>query len=127
MIYIAGITGFVATVLMSLYASHFKGEPVGSFYASHSVNVMCEAIAMFVLLKAKFNWPSKIIRTLSQYSFGAYLVHDAVRLLLSKLGLHSLTFNPVISIPVISAIVFVISFTISAVLNRVPVLRKYIV
>ena len=127
MIYIAGITGFVATVLMSLYASHFKGEPVGSFYANHSVNVMCEAIAMFILFKAKFNRPSKIIRTLSQYSFGMYLVHDAVISSLGKLGLNSLTFSPVVSIPVISVIVFVISFAISAVLNRVPVLRKYIV
>ncbi|MBQ3764228.1 MAG: hypothetical protein II869_04565, partial [Synergistaceae bacterium] len=77
--------------------------------------------------KKKLNFPVKIVRVLSQYSFGAYLVHDAVISLIDKLGLNTLTFNPIFSIPVISVMVFVISFVISAVLNHVPVLKKYIV
>ena len=35
--------------------------------------------------------------------------------------------NPVAGIPLIAVIVFVISFAISAVLNHIPVLKKYIV
>ena len=126
LIYIAGIIGFAATILMSLYASHFKGEPY-NFYGNHTVNTLFEAIAVFVFFKKKLNFPVKIVRVLSQYSFGAYLVHDAVISLIDKLGLNTLTFNPIFSIPVISVMVFVISFAISAVLNHVPVLKKYIV
>ncbi|MBR1439149.1 MAG: acyltransferase family protein, partial [Synergistaceae bacterium] len=126
-IYVLGVIGVIAGLFLSIRASIITNKPNQTFYGNFTVNTLLESVAVFVFFKAKFNWPSKIIRTLSQYSFGAYLVHDAVRLLLSKLGLHSLTFSPVVSIPVISAIVFVISFTISAVLNRVPVLRKYIV
>ena len=127
LIYFAGIAGFAATVLMSLHASLFIGRPSG-FYNDHTVNVMFEAISVFVFFKAKFNRPSRIIRALSQYSFGAYLVHVAViGIIINKLGLNTLTFNPLLSIPVISVIVFVISFGISAVLNHIPVINKYIV
>ena len=127
LIYIAGIAGFAATVLMSLHASLFIGKPSG-FYNDHTVNVMFESISVFVFFKAKFNRPSRIIRVLSQYSFGAYLVHVAmIGIIMNKLGLNPLMFNPLLSIPVISVIVFVISFGISAVLNHIPVLKKYIV
>ncbi len=126
-VYTAGIIGFTATALMSLYASRFKGEAFGGFYGNHTINVMCEAIAVFVFFRERLNFPARFIRALSQYSFGAYLVHAGVISLLGKFGLHSLTFSPVISIPVIAVIVFVISFTVSAVLNHIPVLKKYIV
>ena len=127
LIYIAGIAGFAATVLMSLHVSLLIGKPSG-FYNDHNVNVMFESISVFVFFKEKFNRPSRIIRALSQYSFGAYLVHVAViGLIINKLGLNTLAFTPAISIPVISVIVFVISFAISAALNHIPFINKYIV
>ena len=130
LIYILGIIGFAATILMSLYASRFKGEPF-DFYEENmnmSVNVLCEAVAVFVFFKKKLNFPVKIIRVLSQYSFGAYLVHVAVISELIRLfGRGTPAFNPMFSIPLSALIVFVISFAISAVLNHVPVLKKYIV
>ncbi len=126
-VYLAGLLGFTATVMMSLYASRFKGEPFDFYYDHYTVNVLCEAAAVFVFFRKHFNFPSRIILKLSQYSFGAYLVHAEVIIVLSQLGLHSLTFNPVISIPVISLLVAVISFAVSAVLNHIPVINKYIV
>ena len=126
MIYAAGIAGFAATVLMSLYASRFRSEGF-DFYGSSTVNVMLEAVAVFVFFRQRLNFPSRLIRTLSQYSFGAYLVHALIIETLKYLGLNTLTFSPVISVPAISLLVFVISFAVSAVLNHVPVLRRYIV
>ena len=41
------------------------------------------------------------------------------------IGLNSLSFNPVISVPCIGIIVFAISIGISALLNHVPVVKKY--
>lgn len=126
-IYAAGIAGFAATMLMSLCASILKGEAFEYFYDSQTVNVMCEAVAVFVFFRERLNFPVRFMRALSQYSFGAYLVHAAVIDFLEELGLDSLTFSPVISIPVIAVIVFVISFTVSALLNYIPVLKKYTV
>ncbi len=126
MIYFIGLIGGSMTVLMSSAASVFK-EEVFVFYDNTAVNVLCESVAVFVLFKKHFTGEVKAVRILSQYSFGAYLVHAAVISSLHTLGLHSLTFNPVVSVPVIAVIVFVISFAISAILNHVPVLKKYIV
>ena len=125
-IYLAGIIGAVMIILMSAFASVFKGEPLG-LYSSHSVNVMCESVAVFVFFKRHFTRESRIIRTLSKYSFGAYLVHAAVIGVIAKLGLDSLTFNPLFSVPVISVIVFTVSFVISAVMNHIPMLKKYVI
>lgn len=128
MIYLAGIIGAGMTILMTSYASFLKNEPQTFFYNDLSVNVLLESMAMFVFFKQHCNHESSVIvRKLSQYSFGAYLVHPAVMFSLEKLGLNTLTFNPVFSVPAITAIMFVVSFMLSAVLNHIPVVKKYIV
>ena len=125
-IYFAGIFGFITTIVMSSLASLIKSEAVG-FYANMSINVLLESVAVFIFFKKNFAMKSKLIIKLSKYSFGAYLVHDAIISSLRLFGIHSLSFNPVFSVPMISIIVFVISFSISGVLNQIPVLKKYIV
>ena len=82
---------------------------------------------VFVFLKyrdfsnEKFN---QIIKKLSEYSFGACLVHVFV---LDRIGITTLTFNPVISIVIMTVEVFVISFLLSGILHKIPVVKKYIV
>ena len=126
MIYFAGIAGTIIIPLASGYISVLRNKPTGVF-GSFSVTVLCESAALFIFFRKYFNWESKAIRNLSQYSFGAYLVHPAIIAAFNNLGLNTLTFNPVLSVPVISVIVFIISSGISAVLNHIPVLKKYIV
>ena len=125
-IYLAGIIGVSMTILMSGFASFLKNEPK-VFYGNLTVNVLCESIAVFVFFRRHFTCNNSVVLKLSQYSLGAYLVHPIFISLLRKIGLNSLTFNPVFSVPVIAVIVFIISFIISAVLNHIPVLKKYIV
>lgn len=68
------------------------------------------------------------VHKLSKYSFGAYLVH---LLIVYKLDSHfkidTLTFNPIISVIAIAGLVFIIAFTISFVLNQIPIVKKYVV
>ena len=127
-IYLAGIIGTVMTILMSSYVSLLKNEPIAFFYNELSVNVLLESAAVFVFFKQHYNHENKIVLKLSQYSFGAYLVHALILALMREYtGLHTLTFSPVISVPMIAVIVFIISFIISAILNHISVLKKYIV
>ena len=125
-IYTAGAAGLIISIITSALGSLYKNEPFVS-YGNFTVEVLCLSIAVFVFFKTHFNHENSIVRKLSQYSFGAYLVHAAVIPVLRKIGLHALTFNPVFSVPVIAVIVFMLSFIISAVLNHIPVLKKYIV
>ncbi|MBQ7154783.1 MAG: acyltransferase family protein [Synergistaceae bacterium] len=127
LIYTAGILGAAATVLMSLYASLLTGKPDETFYGSMSVNVLCETVAVFVFFKKHLDQESALAMRLSQYSLGAYLVHDANIMLIRRLGLDTLTFCPVLAVPVIAVMVFVLSFAISAVIHRIPILKKYVV
>lgn len=64
---------------------------------------------------------------ISKYSFGVYLIHILVLQRLEKAGLNTLSFNPIYSVPIIGAIVFVISFGCSAIFNNLLILKKYIV
>ena len=124
-IYAAGILGAVFTVVMNAGASLFNNNPHEYFYNNMTVNVLCMAVGVFVFCRKHFNFESMIIRKLSGYSFGMYLVHDSVLIMLRHFGLNNLTFNPVFSVPLIGVLVFVISFGISAVLHHVPLLKKY--
>ena len=113
-IHILGILGLSATRIMSV----------------NNVNILLETISVFVFFR--FHYPKsemliKLFRLLSQYTFGAYLVHPAVIRFLFTLMCNHISFNPLFSVPLIAAIVFIISFIISAILNHIPVLRKYIV
>ena len=57
----------------------------------------------------------------------AYLVHVLVMDELARAGLHSLCVTPVIAIPAISLLIAIGSFAISFVLNKIPVIRRWIV
>ena len=127
LIYALGLASAAATIVLTFIASAVKGTPTEIFYKYLTVNVLGMAAAIFVFFRQHFNRESKFIRRLSQYSFGAYLVHDAVIQLCRKLGLHSMAFAPAFAIPVAAVVVFVVSFAISALLNNIPAARKYIV
>ena len=128
-IYALGVLGFAFTVLMSAAVSIMKNEPF-AFYGNNTVNVLFEVISVFVFFKLHYPKSKKLIkifRVLSQYTFGAYLVHDAVKNAVMKFVFNPLSFNPLFSVPLIAVIMFIISFIISGILNHIPVLRKYIV
>ena len=82
----------------------------------------------FKYRKYKCEKLNSIIEKMSKYSFGAYLVHVLIMEQLDKrLGLNTLSLNPILAILMISVIVFIISFIISALLNKIPIIKKYVV
>ena len=119
-IYILGTCGFFCAVKFS------------NFY-DFSISVLFESIGVFVFAKnhisfAKYERLKKIISKLSKYSFGIYLMHALfIEQIEFLFGINTLSFNPLISVPIITAAVFIISLVLSAFLNSIPVLKKYIV
>ena len=102
-----------------------------NYYGPWRVNVLFESVAVYTWFKYKKykikKWNAFVVK-LSKYSFGAYLIHAfVIERLDTFFGLNSLSFNPIFSIVLISILVFIISFVISAILNNIPVLKKYIV
>lgn len=128
-VYILGIAGFLSTVLLSVSGSLKNDTPV-DYYGNFTVNVFLEAVSVFIWFKYNVRGnvrTNKYVEFLSKYSFGVYLVHVFVRDTLSVFGIHSLAFSPVISVPCISVLIFIISYVISFIINKIPVLNKWIV
>lgn len=132
LVYGLGAGGFAATTVLSAAAAVLKGEPTEAFYWHFAVNVLAESIALFVFAKYELSKlrlsgrGAKAAALLSQYSFGAYLVHP---LLLSTLApvWNALPLPAPLAVPVVSVILFGLSFAVSAALNKIPVLNRYIV
>ena len=129
-IYALGFCGFASTVLLDAVIAWRTQTPCQTYYGNFTVNVAFEAIFVFILCKyMSFPHPTlnRFFSLLSQYCFGAYLIHIFFRDGLAVAGLDTLTFAPVISVPVKTALVVLLSFSLSFILNKIPVLNRWMV
>ena len=133
-LYYLGFCGLLVTVGATAWISvHFE-EPKSIFYGDFTVNILVTAVTIFLWAKYNLNSTTLSVRRqrlllrLSKCSFGIYLVHvfviDGMK---AFFNLTTLSFNAVLAVPVISGIVFIISYLLSALLNRIPVIKKWIV
>lgn len=134
MLYIAGVIGYIGTVLLTRRQSLLNAFLDLTFLRNGSVNVFLMSAAVFVFGKYGMSRrnPGEGLRRavvyVSQCCFGMYLVHALIiEALNEKFGLNTLTFQPLIAALLILAITFIGSLIISAILNRIPILKKYIV
>ncbi len=107
------------------------------FYGFTTPNVIVASAAAFLLLKwASETWDfaspkaHNLIRLLATASFGIYLVHVLVIEILGGwipwFHLDSFIGNPLWSIPLVTTIVFILSFLIVRLLQRIPVLKQIV-
>lgn len=125
-IYALGIFGFIFTVLMTRITSLRYGIANISYYNELYLNVFLQALAVFVFAKYNFK-TNKFINNIAKSCFGIYLVHMIFLNKLEEFGLNTGSFNALISIPAISILVFILSLIVSWILNKIPILKKYIV
>ncbi len=133
-IYIFGILGLLFTILASLFSSIHNNELITFFYENMTINVAAMSVAVFVFFKNHFNLNdltskrNKRLQLLSRCSLGVYLTHvfiiDALNIFFN---INSLSFNPILSIPLLSVSVLIISYCISIILYKIPHIGKWIV
>ena len=129
-VYCLGVFGFLSTILLNAAVAWKTDKPCQLYYGNFNVNVALEAIAVHTLFKYRNFDNEKLnvfVSKLSKYSFGVYLVHVFVIELLKVIGLDTMRFLPIISVPVISVITIIVSFAISFVINKIPKISKWIV
>lgn len=133
-IYILGPFAFAGTVFGTLVISQLKGKFYSEFYQYDSFTVLFQSLFVFVVIKEIFENvnPSerteKFISAISKHTFGVYLVHTFIIFELNELfGISSIMVNPYIAIPVVIFITYVASEIISAILNQIPLVKKYLV
>ncbi len=134
LLFAAGAAGFIVTVFGSSLIAHYRGEALETLYNAFTFNVFFEAVFVFVLFRSLFESVGSslrarsIISRLSEYCFGIFLVHILViNTLNNRFGINCLPFEPVICVPLLSLLVFILSCAISAVLHCIPFVKKHLV
>lgn len=129
-IYCLGLLGFFLTTFLNAIVAFKTNLPCSTYYDNFSVNVFLEVIAIHTFFKyreyknKKFN---SIVSILAKYSFGAYLIHPFIIMLLKKIGINTMIIMPIISVPVLSLIIIIFSFLCSFLINKIPKVNKWIV
>ena len=131
MIYVAGILGFIFTVVADAGLSIKTQVANSNYYGNFEVNVLLEVIAVHTFFKYHTFQNEKVnqlVVVLSKFGFGTYLIHTfIIESMAAILHFDTLSMNAWISVPLISIIVFGVSMGVSAVLNHIPVIKKYCV
>ncbi len=133
-IYILGIIGFAGTAVITAVVSLKTYEPQTQYYDHFTFFVMFEALGVFTFFKygvekIKFSDKARnLIYHISNRTFGIYMVHILIldNLLKDTFRLTTLSFNALFSVPVITLLVFVISYLVITIIRRIPVVHKYI-
>ena len=128
-IYLLGLLGFIFTIVVDAIVAIQTQQGCSTYYGFFNVNVLLESISVFVYFKylhVDNQMMNLVMRYLAKYSFGVYLVHILILNQLNiRLGLNSLSFSPILS--VLFFIVSAFSYSVSAILNQLPVVRDYLV
>ncbi len=130
-IYGCSLLGFITVILGTIMLSNYNNKADELLFATSYLPVVLESIGLFVLVKYSKNCftnkTKQLIFNLSKYSFGIYLSHALVIDLLSNLKINVYFANLFITIPLLALLIFIISLIISFILNKIPIIKKYIV
>ena len=123
-----------ATAAGNHVLSVLSGGPVEVMYGNLTVNVLAEAVAVWLLAKGMGGAPDRepcrtgLLEAASDATFGVYLVHPMVIWALDRaLGLGTLPLGPLPAVPVVTLAVVGVSFAVTRCLKQVPVLGKWVV
>ncbi len=125
------------TIIGTYLFTRNLGQFDGFFYDFVSLNVILASGAVFILLRwmsetKPFTSPKvhAIIRALATGAFGIYLVHVIVIEVLSGwipfLHVNSFMGNAIWSVPLVSTVVFIVSFLIVRIFQKMPILSHIV-
>lgn len=132
-LYCIGAAALLFSIAAPIVLSRAQDAPSDAFYNYNSLNVLLTSVPIFVFAKQHLNFPNMSERALvtlgklSKYSFGIYLVHPMIIELLQHFGIDTFSCNAFFSVPLLAILVFAVSAALSALLNHIPIVKKYIV
>ena len=132
-IYILGIVSIIFTIFTNSYLSIQAGAGFEALYDYLYPNTALFTLAVFIFFRSFFeerqfsDKATRAVLLFSKCSFGIYLAHVFVLIFFNEIGFTTFIFNPIVSIPLVSISIFFASFLISFLLNKIPVIKRYIV
>ena len=131
-IYIMGLLAAIGTVVINGLAGYYFNVTGEWMYNYLLPNVLMMSTAVFVFCQYNFQcgelsakWQSRI-GLIGKWSFGVYLVHAFFLSNMYRIGLPHFFCHPLVSIPITTLVVFCASLAVVFILDKIPILNKYI-
>ena len=122
----AGVLSIPLTTAGTVWLTGVTGAPSTIFFDHASPTTLCAGAALFVFAKYHLTALPGWAAWLADRSFGVYLIHVLVLELLAEAGWDVLAFAPTWWTPVLAQAVFAVSALAAAILQKVPILGKYL-
>ena len=128
-LYALGILGLVITVVTTNVISMRGGELDATLFSPGFAGIFTTTAALFVFFKSlcdRSQKPeSRFLITLSECSFGVFLVHDFSLVFLGGFGFSTGLFPSVISPVIVTSVHYALSFCVVYALRKNSVFRRY--
>lgn len=132
-IYILGVLSVFFSIFGTSFISIKKHELNQTLLVATTPHIMIATVAIFLFVKNSLgkanisNITSSIIENISKCSFDIYSIHVFMIVAVNNyLGLYWYTFNPILSVPVICVLVFLLSYIVSLGISKIPVVKNII-
>ncbi len=132
--YIIGVLAILFTVGATAFAAFWKHSKTSFFYENMTVNTFFAATGVFLFAKTHWNKPAsspkkqEMLTFFSKCTFGVFLIHPFLLDVAEKyLNITAVTFNPLFFVPVLSLAIYIASMLVSALLNKIPLIKTWIV
>lgn len=119
----------VFTAIAVFFEVSHSSSNIFYFYSYLSPNIIVMGASSLIFLKYfanKILLINPIFTNISKASLGIYLLHPAVIIGLSRVGLTVFSSNPALTIPLITVISFWFSYSIIRVVQKIPILNKFV-
>ena len=80
-----------------------------------------EGVQLVIAICAK-----KIIQNIANHSLCIYYVHAFVLSCLVGSGISAISFTPILAVPIITLVTFIISYCIALLLSKIPIVGKLV-
>ena len=132
LIYTLGVVSVFLTLSTSYLVTYQINEAYG-YYGNFSIFLFFTNIALFVFAKNHLSRiklsdnASKLLVSVSNNSFGVYLIHYFVFTILMRFGFSPTMIHPIIGVPLCAFAIYGVGYLVSLFLHRIPVLKNTIV
>lgn len=125
----AGVLGAASTAIGTAWISMARGSASGDFYGYLTLGVALASVAVFLGFRSRgAETPtSPRLATVARWTLPIYLVHPAIVRIVQVFHITPGLLPSAVGIPLVWAVVLVLSALVSAVLVRIPVLNSWLV
>ena len=124
LIFILGIAGILMTLFGAYFLTGVLNLGYQKFHSLKTINIFFYSVLVFMLIQKHihiFEPMRNVIEWLSKRSFGVYVAHVLVLIVVAKVITIS---NPVVSLLVVFSVTAALSILVSFVMGKLPIIKK---